>query len=38
MALEKLLGRSVDLVEPGAVRNLYLLASINRNCEAVYAA
>lgn len=36
--LEKLLGRSVDLVEPGAVRNPYVLASINRNREAVYAA
>ena len=37
-ALEALLGRSVDLVEPGAVRNPYVLASINRNREAVYAA
>ena len=36
--LEKLLGRSVDLVEPSAVRNPYVLASINRNREAVYAA
>lgn len=36
--LEQLLGRSVDLVEPGAVRNPYVLASINRNREAVYAA
>ena len=36
--LEKLLGRSVDLVEPGAVRNPYILASINRNREAIYAA
>ena len=36
--LEKLLGRAVDLVEPGAVRNPYILASINRNREAVYAA
>lgn len=36
--LEKLLGRGVDLVEPGAVRNPYVLASINRNREAVYAA
>ena len=36
--LESLLGRSVDLVEPGAVRNPYVLASINRNREAVYAA
>ena len=37
-ALEQLLGRGVDLVEPGAVRNPYVLASINRNREAVYAA
>jgi len=37
-ALEQLLGRAVDLVEPGAVRNPYVLASINRNREAVYAA
>jgi len=37
-ALEQLLGRSVDLVEPSAVRNPYVLASINRNRESVYAA
>ena len=37
-ALEALLGRGVDLVEHGAVRNPYVLASINRNREAVYAA
>ena len=36
--LEQLLGRGVDLVEPGAVRNPYVLASINRNRETVYAA
>lgn len=36
--LEHLLGRGVDLVEPGAVRNPYVLASINRNRESVYAA
>lgn len=36
--LEKLLGRGVDLVEPGAVRNPYVLASINRHRESVYAA
>ena len=35
---EKLLGRGVALGEPGAVRNPYVLASINRNREAVYAA
>lgn len=37
-ALEALLGRSVDLVEQGAVRNPYVMASINRHREAVYAA
>lgn len=36
--LEALLGRGVDLVEPGAVRNPYVLATINRNREAIYAA
>jgi len=37
-ALEKLLGRGVDLVEPGAVRNPYVLTSISRNRETIYAA
>jgi len=37
-ALEQLLGRSVDLVEPEAVRNPYVLASINRHRESLYAA
>ena len=37
-ALEALLGRGVDLVEAGAVRNPYVLASINRNRETIYAA
>lgn len=37
-ALEQLLGRDVDLVEPGAVRNPYVLAGINRHREPVYAA
>ena len=37
-AREHLLGRTVDLIEPGAVRNPYVRASINRNREAVYAA
>lgn len=37
-ALEQLLGRPVDLLEPDAVRNPYLLASINRHREPVYAA
>jgi len=36
--LEDLLGRGVDLIEPGAVRNPFILASINRNREAIYAA
>lgn len=35
--LEALLGRGVDLVEPGALRNPYVLASVNRHREAVYA-
>lgn len=37
-ALEALLGRKVDLVEPQAIRNPYLLAGINRARELVYAA
>lgn len=36
--LEKLLGRGVDLVEPGAIRNPFVLASINRSRESVYRA
>ncbi|MBX3611113.1 MAG: nucleotidyltransferase domain-containing protein [Hydrogenophaga sp.] len=36
-ALEQVLGRGVDLVEPGAVRNPYIAASINRHRESVYA-
>ncbi len=36
--LERLLGRGVDLVEPAALRNPYLLADINRHRELVYAA
>lgn len=35
-ALEELLGRSVDLVEPGAIRNPYVRASIDRARELVY--
>jgi predicted nucleotidyltransferase len=35
-ALEELLGRSVDLVEPGAIRNPYIRASIDRARELVY--
>jgi predicted nucleotidyltransferase len=37
-ALENLLGRSVDLVEPGAIRNPYLKASIERSREPVFEA
>ena len=37
-ALEGLLGRPVDLVEPGAVRNPYLTASIEGSREPVFAA
>ena len=36
--LETLLGRGVDLIEPGAVRNPFVLASINQHREAIYAA
>ena len=37
-ALEGLLGRPVDLVERGAIRNPYILADIERAHEVVYAA
>lgn len=37
-ALEALFGRPVDLVEPGAVRNPYLKASIERSRELVFEA
>ena len=36
--LEPLLGRGVDLIEPGAVRNPFMLASINQHRESIYAA
>lgn len=36
-ALERLLGRSVDLVERGAIKSPFLLASIDRARELVYA-
>lgn len=36
--LEALLRRKVDLVQAGAVRNPYVLASINRAREVVYGA
>ena len=37
-ALEELFGRSVDLVEAGAVQNPFLKASIEESRENVYAA
>ena len=36
--LEEILGRAVDLVQATAVRNPYVMASINQNRELVYAA
>ena len=36
-ALEQALGRQVDVVEPGAIRNPYIRASIDRAREVVYA-
>jgi len=36
--LEALPGRDVDLVEPGAVRNPYVLASINRHRAIIFSA
>ena len=38
MALEALLKRPVDLVEPARLRNPFVLADINRSRELVYAA
>ena len=37
-ALVQILGRKVDLVNPGAIRNPYLLRSMNKYRELVYAA
>ena len=37
-ALERLLGRKVDLVEAGAVRNPYFLQEIEAHQETLYAA
>jgi len=37
-ALRDLLGRPIDLVEPGAVRNPFLQAEIDRARELIYAA
>jgi predicted nucleotidyltransferase len=36
--LESLLGRGVDLIESGAVRNPFVLAGINQHRETLYAA
>lgn len=36
--LEQVLGRAIDLVEPAAVRNPYVLACINQHRQLVYAA
>jgi len=38
LALQDLLGRGVDLVEPGAIKNPYFLESVNESREAFYAA
>ena len=38
IALETTLGRGVDLVESGSVKNPFILASINAHKETVYAA
>ncbi len=35
-ALEAVIGRPVDLIEPGAIRNPYLLAQINQAREVVF--
>jgi len=37
-ALERLLGRRVDLIETGAMRNPYVLAEVDRGRELIYAA
>lgn len=37
-ALEKLFGRPIDLIEPGAARNPYLKASIDASRERVFEA
>lgn len=37
-ALQRLVGRPVDLVESSAVRNPYVRATINRSKELIYAA
>ena len=37
-ALEQLLGRRVDLIESGGLRNPFILTGISRSRELVYAA
>ncbi len=37
-ALERLFGREVDVVMPGAVRNPYFLEAVNRQRQVLYAA
>jgi uncharacterized protein len=37
-ALETVLGREVDLIESGSIKNPFVLASINAHKESVYAA
>ncbi len=37
-ALEDLLGRPVDLVEPSAIKNPFIRAAINRSREVLYGA
>jgi hypothetical protein len=38
LALEAVVGRSVDLVEHGALRNPFVRADVNRSRQAVYGA
>ena len=38
LALQDLLGRGVDLVEPGAIKNPYFLESVNESRMELYAA
>ncbi len=35
-ALQAMLGRRVDLVEPGCIKNRYVLATVNEDRETVY--
>jgi len=37
-ALQKLFGREVDLVMPGAIRNPYFLEAVNQQRKVLYAA